>query len=647
YNYGMPAGQQQQTAHQSHRSRHAAAYEYDYEQAGYDPAQYAGGSGHRYQYHDQHQPAAEAAAHDEYYSRQYAYASQHGYAQDPVAAGYVQHASGGGGGGGGASDAAYYDRHAHHYPPQQQQQQQYDYRQGAGDHRSDALRSPSAQVQAPQSRHKYAAHADAAQYDYGAHDADPQRAAEPYEHDRAYNLDAHLSRQQAKARAFRYGASEPAAYAYERAGEADYYRSPPQGAHMQVFRREARGYAYADDAAAAAAERSDAAYRPSGIGITALLADAPSAAAAYERRRPHDEPRAVMSISQLVGSGHAYGQPPPEPAEPIVVPSDDDDADAADDAAARAAAPASDDGSGSGGGRPLAARPNRAIRPRPSTAEAEALSPAKRQRAAAPGSSGSAAQQQRRPARRVRGAKKVELSREYVSDDDDDEDDEEEDGAGAGARDVAVPSADFGVDEHVQAYMHHVQRRTDRAVAKYEAQARRKAQRMHEHVVQRYGPYLRGYLQGADGARQPPPMGYFSPPSRAQSARLRSPDSDDSAPLALLAGEKPPIGRSLWARLAVEHVPPAFHHLQASAQVRSANMQAVAQLCQREAVRVFAPPPPRSAAASSAMPVPRPPKELQVRARRNMREMLLFWKRYEREERDLRKRAEKEAAERL
>ncbi|KAJ2475661.1 putative DNA helicase ino80, partial [Coemansia sp. RSA 2052] len=292
-------------------------------------------------------------------------------------------------------------------------------------------------------------------------------------------------------------------------------------------------------------------------------------------------------------------------------------------------------------------RPNRAIRPRPSTAEAEALSPAKRQRAAAPGSSGSAAQQ-RRPARRVRGAKKVELSREYVSDDDDDED-EEEDGAGGGARDVAVPSADFGVDEHVQAYMHHVQRRTDRAVAKYEAQARRKAQRMHEHVVQRYGPYLRGYLQGADGARQPPPMGYFSPPSRAQSARLRSPDSDDSAPLALLAGEKPPIGggRSLWARLAVEHVPPAFHHLQASAQVRSANMQAVAQLCQREAVRVFAPPPPRSAAASSAMPVPRPPKELQVRARRNMREMLLFWKRYEREERDLRKRAEKEAAERL
>ncbi|KAJ2434290.1 putative DNA helicase ino80, partial [Coemansia sp. RSA 2424] len=199
--------------------------------------------------------------------------------------------------------------------------------------------------------------------------------------------------------------------------------------------------------------------------------------------------------------------------------------------------------------------------------------------------------------------------------------------------------------------MHHVQRRTDRAVAKYEAQARRKAQRMHEHVVQRYGPYLRGYLQGADGARQPPPMGYFSPPSRAQSARLRSPDSDDSAPLALLAGEKPPAGggggRSLWARLAVEHVPPAFHHLQASAQVRSANMQAVAQLCQREAVRVFAPPPPRSAAASSAMPVPRPPKELQVRARRNMREMLLFWKRYEREERDLRKRAEKEAAERL
>ncbi|KAJ2878534.1 putative DNA helicase ino80, partial [Coemansia aciculifera] len=76
-------------------------------------------------------------------------------------------------------------------------------------------------------------------------------------------------------------------------------------------------------------------------------------------------------------------------------------------------------------------------------------------------------------------------------------------------------------------------------------------------------------------------------------------------------------------------------------------MQLVAQLCQREVYRVFAPPQPRSVAANSLAPVPRPPKEMQMRARRNLREMLQFWKRYEKEEREMRKRAEKEAAERL
>ncbi|KAJ2747941.1 putative DNA helicase ino80 [Coemansia sp. BCRC 34301] len=492
YNYGMPAQQQQQTANQTHRSRHAAAYEYDYEQAAaYDPAQYAGDQ--RYQYHSQHSPAG-AAAHDEYYSRQYGYANQHEYAQDAVAAGYAQHSTG-------ATDAGYYDGHPHY------QQHQYDYRQRVAD-RSDALR----------------------------------------------------------------------------------------------------------------------------------------------------------------GQAEASG-------------SDNDS-------------------------QPLAARSNRAIRPRPGTTEAAPATAAPKRRRAGTGTAaaGRPAQRRkadaalnagdpqktndrRRPARRLRGAKKIELSREYVSDDDDDDDDDAPlelstaslngNGSGfprdsSGDHDVAVPSGgagneDFSVDEHVQAYMHHVKQRTDRAVAKYEAEARRKSQRMHERVVQRYGPYLRGYFQNTASAngdedsrrQQPPPMGYFSPPSRAQSplgyprryaADRATSESDDGEPLALLASNAmaaPARQSSLWAQLAVEQVPAAFHHMQANIQVRNSNMQLAAQLCQREVYRVFAPPLPRSAAANSVMQVPRPPKELQVRARRNMREMLLFWKRYEKEERDLRKRAEKEAAERL
>ncbi|KAJ2874617.1 hypothetical protein H4R27_006480, partial [Coemansia aciculifera] len=350
YNYGMPT--QQQTTSQSHRSRQPVVYEYEYDHPAYEQAQYAGTSGHRYQYHDQHHPAA---AHDEYYSRQYAYANQPGYAPDPAAAGgYVQHSAS-------TTDAAYYDRH-HRY-----QQHQYDYQQVAAD-RSDAIRSPSAQVQQQQGRHKYSSQAATPQYDYaaqaervGSRDADPQRAtaaeaaayrsqgrSDAYEqtsgraHDHAYNLDTHLSRQQSKSHAYRYGTSEAPGYAYEHAGSAEAaqahyhqrspvpatyaagadYRSPSQGSHMQVFRRDAAGYGttYPDEAEAEAHGRT---HRLAGIGIKSLLADSP---AAHEvtfdrhRHRNYDTPpghyghvyeevpsggypesHAVMSISQLVG----------------------------------------------------------------------------------------------------------------------------------------------------------------------------------------------------------------------------------------------------------------------------------------------------------------------------------------------------------
>ncbi|KAI8597490.1 SNF2 family N-terminal domain-containing protein, partial [Dissophora ornata] len=64
------------------------------------------------------------------------------------------------------------------------------------------------------------------------------------------------------------------------------------------------------------------------------------------------------------------------------------------------------------------------------------------------------------------------------------------------------------------------------------------------------------------------------------------------------------------------------------------NCKKVAQLCQREA---------RKAAARSV----KPSKDVHSRARKANKEMLFFWKRNEREERDLRKKAEKEAIEKL
>ncbi|KAJ2831167.1 putative DNA helicase ino80, partial [Coemansia sp. 'formosensis'] len=782
YNYGMPAQQQQQPPSQSHRSRQPVAYEYDYDQAAYEQAQYAGTSGHRYQYHDQHHPAA---AHDEYYSRQYAYTNQPGYAQDPAAAGgYVQHSTS-------AADAAYYDRHRSYH------QQQYDYPQGAAD-RSDTLRSPSAQVQQQQGRHKYSSQAAAPQYDYGAHaervgsrDADPQRAsvaeaatyrgqgrsdayeqADAHTHDHAYNLDAHLSRQHSKSQMYRYPSEAPG-YAYEHVGgaaeatQAHYhqrspvpatyaagadYRSPSQGSHMPVFRRDHAGYGptYAGEAEADGHGR---AHRLAGIGIKSLLADSPTAhEVAYDRhghrnyetppeRYGHEyedapgggypESHAVMSISQLVGgevgayhdegidNRYAHNGRPSETArhdmsrEPILVVSDDDvievgGAGNAPPGAGRDEASGPEDDS-----RPLTTRPNREIRPRPGAVEAvPAITVPKKRRAAAVtlGRSGrrrrTAADlyvddagngDKRRTGRRARGSKKIELSREYVSDDDDDDDDAplelstaslnsnggEFPRGSSGDHDVAVPNGgavpgtaaveeDYSVDEHVQAYVHHVKQRTDRAVAKYEEQARRKSQRMHEHVVQRYGPYLRGYFENVGTAneyeaqrQQPPPMGYFSPPSRAMSPNMgyghqysregATPDSEGSEPLALLAEEAALAqnGSSsstlLWTRLAVEHVPFAFLHMQANVQVRNANMQKVVELCKRESRRVLGPPAPRTAQLNAMKPmvVVRPQRDLMHRTRRSLREMLSFWKRHEKEERDLRKRAEKEAAERL
>lgn len=74
--------------------------------------------------------------------------------------------------------------------------------------------------------------------------------------------------------------------------------------------------------------------------------------------------------------------------------------------------------------------------------------------------------------------------------------------------------------------------------------------------------------------------------------------------------------------------------LASSSSTKAQNCKKVAQLCQREIRKVAA----RSVKTS---------KEIHARARKVNREMLLFWKRNEREERELRKKAEKEAIEKL
>ncbi|KAJ1826827.1 putative DNA helicase ino80, partial [Coemansia sp. RSA 2599] len=406
--------------------------------------------------------------------------------------------------------------------------------------------------------------------------------------------------------------------------------------------------------------------------------------------------------------------------------------------------------------------------------EAAAKPPAKRRRQARSRSdanarrgnkaAGDETNSRRRTSRRGRGNKKIELSREYVYDEDDEDEQpalEQSAARLSGDRlsaelrdehDVAVPNAgsrsrpvdDYSVDEHVQAYIHHVKQRTDRAVARYEEHAKRKSERMREHVVQRYAPYLRGYFErnGMSGPEnvdydermrhegeyelmddpghyypsaaqgysdrfddhayangysngngnsnghannngyademdgyydsmhyQPhaPAMGYFSPtrPSSpngfdegyvrgrstasgvSETPRLQNVEEEVLKPSK--SGRKSATRNTLLSRLAIEHIPQAYRNMQSGIQVRNSNLRKLASVGQREARRLYAPAATRLVQINQNRPimVSRPPKDLQMRARRSMREMLLFWKRHEKEEREMRKRAEKEAAEKL
>ncbi|KAF9914732.1 putative DNA helicase ino80 [Lobosporangium transversale] len=92
--------------------------------------------------------------------------------------------------------------------------------------------------------------------------------------------------------------------------------------------------------------------------------------------------------------------------------------------------------------------------------------------------------------------------------------------------------------------------------------------------------------------------------------------------------------RAIWDLIAHRQIREVTKIVANATSIKMQNCKKVAQLCQREA---------RKAAARSV----KPSKEVHSRARKANREMLFFWKRNEREEREMRKKAEKEAIEKL
>ncbi|KAI9472879.1 SNF2 family N-terminal domain-containing protein [Zychaea mexicana] len=92
--------------------------------------------------------------------------------------------------------------------------------------------------------------------------------------------------------------------------------------------------------------------------------------------------------------------------------------------------------------------------------------------------------------------------------------------------------------------------------------------------------------------------------------------------------------RAVWLDIARKHIPRMARILSRVQATRAGNCKKIAQYCQKEVRR-------------SATKGGRINKDVQARAKRAMKEMLVFWKKNEKEERELRKKAEKEALEQL
>ncbi|PWN45696.1 hypothetical protein IE81DRAFT_344592 [Ceraceosorus guamensis] len=90
--------------------------------------------------------------------------------------------------------------------------------------------------------------------------------------------------------------------------------------------------------------------------------------------------------------------------------------------------------------------------------------------------------------------------------------------------------------------------------------------------------------------------------------------------------------RKIWTQIAKREIPKVYKLVQASSTNKSTYWRRISAVVQREAKR-------------GSTRNTRTTKDLQLRARKVMREMLVFWKRNEKEEKELRRKADKEAME--
>ncbi|PWN19527.1 hypothetical protein BCV69DRAFT_272183 [Microstroma glucosiphilum] len=155
---------------------------------------------------------------------------------------------------------------------------------------------------------------------------------------------------------------------------------------------------------------------------------------------------------------------------------------------------------------------------------------------------------------------------------------------------------------------------------------------------ERKGPSKKGRVGESDSSRNTPFKGEETLPSGPEPLEPGETLIDPDGP-ALPLDEKrikqlEEAHRRIWTNLARREIPKVYRVVQATQLGRNTYTKRIAVVVQREA---------RRGQTRHNKSV----KDVQQRAKKAMREMLLFWRRNEKEEKELRRKAEKEAADRI
>ncbi|KAI9485948.1 MAG: SNF2 family N-terminal domain-containing protein [Benjaminiella poitrasii] len=198
-------------------------------------------------------------------------------------------------------------------------------------------------------------------------------------------------------------------------------------------------------------------------------------------------------------------------------------------------------------------------------------------------------------------------------------------------------------EEMIQ-FMVEVHKRRKRVIEEYEKKEARKHAKMKDRIEQIYEKKYGTRMPSSDVFRKKYKLNRQSKKLKLLQTQKQT-DDDESTDTEINFGTEEDgksraerkledERRKIWLTIARKDIPRMTRILSRVQATRSGNCKKIAQYCQKEV---------RRAATNGG----RANRDLQNKAKRASKEMLLFWKKNEKEERELRKKAEKEALDRL